>query len=318
MKALQHQSCLLQLDLSSNFIQNDGIKFLSQVLVTLKQLTSLDVSGNMITESGVEYLCNALAKCQHPAVMRHLNLSFNPIRSNSLKLISRLCQTKSIASLSMVSCDLTVSSGLDELGTIQRLDISYNQLSCDGFKGFLTKLNPGLVEALNFERCTTSPDIGEVLVNFISSGCYGTLKELNLAGLNFSANEILDVLRSVEKCEQLTSLDLSHQKQFTFTSFKFLLSVDSQSLERVKLIGCKNLQDLSVLLNLHNVDVLQTSCLQNIQLSLPRASSESTRKDFIERIKQLWDVVTAHRGKIDHDRSVLRMICDSKNDLFHH
>lgn len=318
MKALQHQSCLLQLDLSSNFIQNDGIKFLSQVLVTLKQLNSLDISGNMITESGVEYLCNALEKCQHPAEMRHLNLSFNPIRSNSLKLISRLCQTKRIASLSMVSCDLTVSNGLDELGTIKRLDISYNHLSRDGFKGFLGRLNPGLVEALNFERCTTSPDIGESLVNFISSGCYGTLKELNLAGLNLTENEILDVLRSVEKCEQLASLDLSHQKQFTFLSLKFLLSVDSKSLERVRLIGCKNLQDSSGLLNLHNVDVLQTSCLQNIQLSLPRASSESTRKDFIERIKQLWDVATAHRGKIDHDRSVLRMICDSKNDLFHH
>lgn len=315
-KALQHQSFLLQLDLSDNFLQNDGIKFLSQTLVTLKQLHLLDVSGNMMTESGFEYFCNALAKSQNPSEIRQLKLSFNPIGSNSLRIIGRLCQTKNVTSLSMTSCDLTDSSGLDQLLSLQRLDISYNHLTSDGFKGFLRKLNPGIIEAMNFERCSAAPDVGESLVQFINSGCYGTLKEINLSGLNLNENEILDILRAVEKCEQLNSLDLSNQQQLTFLSFKFLLfSIDSKCLERVKLIDCKNLRDSSHLFNLPHVDIQRRTCLKNIQLSLPRASTESAKKDFIEKMKELWDNATARQGRLEQEAKILRLIYDDSKEI---
>lgn len=316
LKALQHQSFLLQLDLSDNFLQNDGIKFLSQTLVTLKQLQSLDVSGNMMTESGFEYFCNALTKSHNPSEIRQLKLSFNPIGSNSLRMIGRLCQTKNITSLSMTSCDLTDLGGLDQLLSLQRLDISYNHLTSDGFKGFLRKLNPGIIEALNFERCSAAPDVGESLVQFINSGCYGTLKEINLSGLNLNENEILDILRTVEKCEQLNSLDLSNQQQLTFLSFKFLLfSMDSKCLERVKLIDCKNLRDSSHLFNPPHVDIQRRTCLKNIQLSLPRALTESATKDFIEKMKELWDNATARQGKLEQETKILRLICDEAKEI---
>lgn len=312
LKALQHQSCLLELNLSSNFIQNDGIKFLSQALVTLKQLQLLDISGNMLTESGLEHLCNALVKSQNPVEIMRLSLSFNPIKSNSLKFISNLCQGKGINELSLRSCELTDASRLDQLSTVKSLDISYNHFTGDGFKAFLRKINPGVIETLNLERCSSEAGLGDSISQFISSGCFASVKEINLAGLNLSENEILGILRTAEKCEQLQSLDLSYQKHLTCLSLKYLLfSLESRCLVRVKLIGCKNLQSTSSMFNFSNIDGHRHCHLRNIQLSMPGLQTELTaREDYVQKMKELWDVVSGCRGKVEHDKSLLRLTYD--------
>ena len=309
LKALQHQSCLLDLDLSNNFIQNEGIKFLSHTLVTLKQLQSLNVSGNMVTEGGIEQLCNVLTKSPNPIEIKRLQLSFNPLQSTSLKFVSALCQNKSVVSLSLTSCELTESSKLDPITTVRCLDISYNHLTSEGFKGFLRKINPSIAEILNFQRCTSEPAIGECLVQFINSGCYASLKEINLAGLNFNENEILDILRSLEKCEQLNAIDLSYLKHLTFLSLKYLLfGMESRSVIEVKLIGCKNLQNPSNMFNYQNIDGQRGNFLRSIELSVPKAATESsTREGFIEKMKDLWDVVSGYRGKVEQDKNILRL-----------
>lgn len=316
LKALQHQNCLVQLDLSSNYIEDEGIKFLSQTLETLKQIQSLDISGNMMTETGLEYLCNALSKSHHPSEIRALKLSFNPIRSISLKCISNLCNSKSISSLALASCDLTDASGLDQLATIKTFDISYNHLTSEGLKGLLRRLNPSNVESLNFERCTAEADISDSIVQFISSGCYGTLREINLAGLDFNENEILDILRSVEKCEQLKSLDLSHQKQLSFLSLKYVLfSLDSRCLERVKLLGCKNIQDVTTnIFNPQNVGP-RRNCLRNVQLSVPKGSTEIVKTSFIKKMTELWEIASGFKGKINCEKNVMCLFFDDDKEI---
>lgn len=309
LKALQHQKCLLKLDLSNNFIQNEGIKFLSQTLVTLKQLELLDLSGNMVTESGIEQLCNVLSKSPNPIEIKRLQLSFNPIQSTSLKFVSALCQNVNVTSLSLTFCELTDANRLDQLSTVRSLDISYNHLTSDGFKGFLRKMNPGITEMLNLEHCTSEPELSDSLVQFISSGCYASLKEINLAGLNFSENEILDVLRSVEKCEQLKAINLSNQKHLTFLTLKYLLfTMESRCLEDVKLVGCKNLLNPSNMFNYQHIDGQRVNLLRSVELSIPKATTEvSTREGFIEKMKDLWDAVSGYRGKIEHDKNILRL-----------
>lgn len=305
LKALQHQSCLLQLDLSDNFIQNEGIKLLAQTLATLKQMQSLNISGNLITETGVESLCNALMKSQLPSEIKQLKLNFNPVKSVSLKHVSILCQSKSVDSLSLASCELTDATRLDQLATVKCLDLSFNQLTSDGFRQFLRKLNPGIVQSLNLERCSADAGLGESIVQFISSGCCANLKEINLAGMNFTENEILDIFRSAEKCEQLKSLDFSYQKQLTFLSLKYLLlNMESRSLERVKLIGCQSLHNTSNSFNLQNIDAARQSLLRNVQLSVPRSA------DFVEKLKEVWNVVSGFRGRINLDKNVLHLLND--------
>lgn len=308
LKALQHQSCLLQLDLSDNFIQNDGMKFLSSTIATLKQFESLNLSGNLITETGVEHFCNALAKSQLPADVKQIKFGFNPIKSASLKHISNLCNSKSIESLSLTSCELTDATRLEHLTSVKCLDLSFNFLTADGFRQFLRKLNPGIIETLNFERCSEELCLGESIVQFVSSGCCTSLKEINLAGLNFTENEILDILRSLEKCDQLKFLDISYQKQLTFLSVKYLLfNMESRCLERVKLIGCQNLQNPSSSFNLLNIDNSRRSLLRNVQLSVPRNAANI---DFVETMKTVWNVVSGFRGKINHDKNVLHLLND--------
>lgn len=301
--------------MSNNFIGNEGLKFLMQTLGTLKELELLDVSGNLITESGLQLFSNAMKTTQKPSHIRNLKLSFNPISSSSLEFVSALCHAKKIESLSMVSCDLTETTFVEVFNTLKSLDISYNHLSANGFKNLLRKLNSDTITTLNFEKCCSDSNIGEPLVQFITSGSFACLKEFNLAGLNFNENEILDVLRNIEKCEQLKLLNLSHQKQLTFLSLKFILvSMESRCLEQVKLVGCKNLQNLENMFSFQNIDSNRQSSLRNLQLSVPKETAGlALRKNFIEKMKEMWDVVSGCRGKVEHEKNILRLTRSDSN-----
>lgn len=305
LKALQHQSCLLQLDLSSNFIQNDGLKLLAQTLMTLKHVQLVDVSGNMITESGVEHFCNALVKCPGIAGLTQINLSFNPIKSTSLRFISGLCQSKKTEKLSLSSCELTDVHRI-ELNGLKALDVSFNFLSTEAFKWMLRSLNASSIETFNLERCSVELNLAAPLVQFINAGCFMRLREINLSGLNFDENEILDIIRALEKCEQLQELDLSHQKQITFLTLKYLLfSLECRSLEKIKLIGCKHLLSTSDLLAVQSNNVQRENRLKSVQLSLP---NDTTKATFIEKLTELWNGVCGYRGKTNLDKNVIQLV----------
>lgn len=304
-KALNHQNCLVELDFSSNFIQDEGAKLLSQTLMTLKHLQSLNISGNMITDVGVEYLCSALCKSRETSQITQLKISFNPIKSMSLKPISCLCRRNNIVSLSLSSCDLTDASKMEQLSSVKNLDISYNHLTSEGFNDVLKNLNPIVIETLNLELCSSETGLGDSLVKFINSTSCPSLKEVNLSGLCLDENEILDIVRNLEKCEQLKVLDLSHQKQLTFLTLKYLLfTMECQSLQHVKLIGCTSFHNTANMFSLQNLEEIRVSCLRNVQLSLPKGSKEN----FVERMKELWDVASKHCGKIELDKKTLFML----------
>jgi Ran GTPase-activating protein (RanGAP) involved in mRNA processing and transport len=309
LKALQHQSCLLHLDLSSNFIQDEGIKYLSQTIITLRHLQTLDLSGNSLTESGVEHLSNILRKNSFPAKIKCLKLSFNPIRSISLSHISELCRIKSIASLSLTSCELEDAGAMETLCTVNDLEIGYNHLSLKGFKDILRKLNPTIVERINLERCTNVALVGENIVEFLTSGCYSSLRELNLSGLKLNEIEILDILRCLERCENLRLLDLSYQKELTFLSLKYLLfNMNNRNLN-INLLGCQSLSTVSNVFNIYRShdDLSYHPC--QLQLSLPHRNAEIQRNEFIEKIRDIWDNVTNSRGMVEVGNKSMRLFC---------
>jgi Ran GTPase-activating protein (RanGAP) involved in mRNA processing and transport len=279
------------------------VKSLSQMLSTLKELETLDVSGNNISEEGLEHLKSALERSRNLAEIRQLRISFNPIQSGSLNYLSSLVRSKNIVSLSLVSCDLTSVGAMDQLDRVKHIDISYNHLTVEGFRTFLAKLNLDAIETLNLERCSQENDLGEHL----SSKIFTSLKEINLAGLNFDENAILDILRGLEKCERLKLLDLSHQKQLTFLSLKYILvNMDSACLEHVKLLGCPQLHNIA---SLGNVEGACQKSLQKVEVSLPKDTPDAfnMREKFIERMKEVWEAATESQGKVESDGSVLRL-----------
>jgi Ran GTPase-activating protein (RanGAP) involved in mRNA processing and transport len=313
LKALHHQSCLLHLDLSSNFIQDEGIKYLSQTLITLRHLTTLDVSGNGITEGGVEHLSNILRKNPFPVEIKSLKLNFNSIRTISLSHISELCRSKSIASLSLTACELEDAGAMETLCSVKDLEIGYNHLSLKGFKDILRKLNPTIVERINLERCTDVTHIGESIVEFITSGCYTSLRELNLSGLKLNEIEILDILRCLERCENLSYLDLSYQRELTFLSLKYLLfNMNNRNLS-INLKGCQSLYVASDVFNMCHNQSDDLSCHPcQVQLSLPHRNAEIQRNEFIEKIRDIWDNVTHSRGIVEIGNKSLRLFCTDR------
>lgn len=322
MKAIQHQSGLGELNLANNFIQDDGVKFLASSLATLKVLNFLDISGNMVTEMGIEFLAHTLTKSQLPTEIKCLNLSFNPLRSSSLTFIADLCRQKNIAKLEMASCDLSSTDHASQLSSVRHLNISYNHFSSSSLRLILKKLNSSIVETLNLERCSQEPELGGTIVEFIQAGSFTNLAEINLCGLEFDENEILDILRSVEKCENLRSINLSNQSQITFLSLKYLLfSTESRSLEKVVLLNCRHLRNTS------NLNCLQPPSttgnqrirnnLRHIQLSLPKEEEEvSSRREFVDTFKQLWGALCEGHERIEENKSTLFLLRDDDERIF--
>lgn len=304
LKALQHQNCLSQLDLSSNFIQDEGTKYFSQTLITLRQLTVLDLSGNAITEKGIQSLSSILSKSTLPMEIKCLKLNFNPIKS--MKCVSELCRNKSISSLSLVACEIAAEN-IDTLSSVRDLDISYNHLSHSHVKEILGKLNPTVVERINLERCSEDTNMGDILVDFINLSS-GSLTALNLSAIRLSENEILNILRSLERCKNLQNLDLSCQRELSFISLKYLLfNIDNKDLQ-VNLKGCRNLQN-SVNLFSHQQHSSQSPALlpSQILLSIPRKCSEQDRDIFISNMRDLWNSVSAARGQMQIEGNTMKL-----------
>lgn len=295
--------------MSNNFIGNDGVKSISQMLSTLKELEVLDISGNMIDDQGLEQLSNALEKNLTLTEIKQLKLSFNPIQSSSMSSISALCRSKRIATIFIAGCDFMEPDDFGLLESIKFIDLSYNHFTAKGFKVIVSKLNPNILETLNLERCSIECNLGNSLVQVLTSKTFTALKEINLSGLNFNENEILDILRGLEKCDQLRKLNLSHQKDLTFLSLKYILiNMDSRNLQQVKLIGCKRLQCIDNMFSINSIDSHCPKSIQNVEISLPNAKTNfDERETFIEKMKELWKVISESRGKVEHDGNILRL-----------
>lgn len=256
---------------------------------------------------GVEHLCNALIKSTLPAEIKSLKLNFNPIKT--LNYVAELCRNKSVSSLSLVGCELTTVKD-SMLNSLRELDVSFNHLTHSAVKEILFKLNPAIIERVNLERCSEDASMGETIVNFIVSSS-ASLKELNLSGLNFKENEILDILRSLEGCKNLRNLDLSYQKELSFISLKYILfNICNQSLV-VNLKGCRNLQNVANLFShqqcLQSSEAAPTHLPCQVLLSIPQATFERERNDYIGKMRDLWNGVTAARGITQIERNTLRL-----------
>ena len=111
--ALKDNTTLKQLIMEKCALGPAGAKDISEALIHNKTLTILDLAGNMIGPSGGEYLFNAL---RVNSTLQELCLRMNRIGG---------CSGQS---------DLTILSTalLSEVCSIQKLDLSYNDVKCSG------------------------------------------------------------------------------------------------------------------------------------------------------------------------------------------
>ncbi|KAL1276894.1 hypothetical protein QQF64_023567 [Cirrhinus molitorella] len=82
----QKTSCLRELDLSNNDLEDSGVKLLSDGLKRNHNLEILRLSGCMVTQESCGYVSSALSS--NPSHLRELDLTYNHPGESGVKLLS--------------------------------------------------------------------------------------------------------------------------------------------------------------------------------------------------------------------------------------
>uniref|UniRef100_A0A8C1NW07 B30.2/SPRY domain-containing protein n=1 Tax=Cyprinus carpio TaxID=7962 RepID=A0A8C1NW07_CYPCA len=117
-------SCLIELDLSNNDLQDSGVKLLSAGLKSTEcQLNILRLSGCKVTEEGCRYVSSALSS--NPSHLRELDLSYNHPGESGVKLLCDILNNPNCA-LDNLNVDhgeeLRITAGLQKYACTLTLD----------------------------------------------------------------------------------------------------------------------------------------------------------------------------------------------------
>lgn len=309
-KALHHQNSLVELNLTRNLIQDEDVMSLVLALPTLKNLRILNLSGNMITVDGVKNLC-LTHDSNVDLKLTDLDLSFNPLRNESLRFLAKFCNNlNNLKNLKISSCEIT--NFIDEnlnFPALHQLDMSYNSLNIASIRKVLSNLNSCHMTSLNLSFCAKEEGIAEHIAAFLNSGTCQNLKELSLMSCSLNDADIWEIIRSLPKSVILESLKLTGNSHLTSISFKILLN--SKKLKYIKLIGCQKL-----LMDFIEVEpeLGENKFPERIMLTL----GNNDKLHQIDILKRIWEKCWDERWRIKCcDMNVVLFVDgDSKTNFF--
>lgn len=314
-KSIHYQTNITRIDLTNSFIEDEGLKFLSQALPTMNQMVSLNLSGNLITSCGIKQLsCIFDTESNSLPELNTLILNFNPLQNQSLSSLERFCQNlPHLRTLHLSSTDLTDMQDFDlKYSLLTDIDLSFNRFVSNGLKP-LEKLNACKLAKLNLSFCGSSfnrsesngKSIIETLTKVLNAGNCANFEEIYLDGLNLSDIDCWQIIESIKRSKMLRTVSLTENVALTKVSWKFLL--DNLSIQNLYLDGCKALlsdlseTDVDNLAMANNSGV--SSCCENITISL--ASLDGPNSQFT-LIKRLWASISQYAGKVFvHNRRVM-------------
>lgn len=282
-RSFSHQSVIQVLDLSNNFLQNEGCKQLSKSLPTLKQLKSLNLSGNCITADGLEHLVK-----NYLPELDELILSQNPLGNKSIKYLNKMgtafVELKKLA-ISHCGLDDLYDYELSHFLKIQVIDLSFNPLSVESFKKVLSKLNSCRLVKLNLSFISGG-GVSQALKEFFESGTCDKFKEISLMNCDLIDADVYCLMESLKNASSLEVLNLSGNPGITEIGMQYITS-KSSSLKKLLLTEC-------------NVN-LESERFSSSAFVLPKFFQLSIKEDSeeISRLTNSWKHKCDFRGRVD-------------------
>lgn len=306
-KALHFQSNITKIDLTNSFIEDDGLKQLSQALPTMKQITALNITGNLITATGIKHFSQIFDNEQQNCLpeLNALILNHNPLQNQCLAALEKICNNLcQLSTLHLQSTELTDLQGVDlRFAHLLDVDFSFNQFTPSGLIRAIEKLNSCKLKTLRLSFCgrllngpeTVERNLIDALTKAIDAGSCISLEHVYLCGLNLNDVDCWQIVQSLKRSKALHTLSLRDNPLLTKVTWKLLL--ENLAIHSLCLEGCRA---LLMDLNAHDEDALSkiNNCCENIRISLNSDSDESLDHNQFNIVKNIWNTMTQYAGKI--------------------
>ena len=283
---LSRNTELQQLDLSHNSLLSRGIMIICKI--NLSKLTSINIGHNNITVEATDDIADFL---NHNAKLQFLDLSCSDLQETGCRNIFKVLQNVStLASLEVSNCNI---DAVDELSKVlhnnmflQKLDLSYNNLSKSDFSIILKKMNNiSNLTTLNVSHNMITDEVSGELETVLLR--YSSLQQLDLGHNNFSSSSVMNMLKNVSN---LVRINISHTRinNTTVNSLVHFL-ICNPSLKEINLssnhISASNA--VKIFNGMENTSNLETINVSNNMITDEAAESISTVLSHNSKLKSL-------------------------------
>ncbi|QIV96660.1 leucine rich repeat (LRR) protein [Allofrancisella inopinata] len=248
-KTIKHPDKKIYLNLKSNSIEDQGIKYITN---KLKKLKVLDLSDCKITDQGVDFIVNQLEG------LARLNLSGCNVTDKGVKNIA--VKISSLKSLSFSSHEITdvgvksIATFMSHTKCLKSLELSSNSITDVGVEYITTNLSS--LSSLSL----SSNSITDVGVEYITTNLS------SLSSLSLSSDSITDVgLKYIaQNLSALMSLNLSGCKKITDVGVRSIATFMSRT-KRLKFLelSSNNITDVGLKYIAQNLPSLSSLSLSS-------------------------------------------------------
>uniref|UniRef100_A0A6P7GLY6 Tonsoku-like protein n=1 Tax=Diabrotica virgifera virgifera TaxID=50390 RepID=A0A6P7GLY6_DIAVI len=248
-KALNHQTTLLDLNLSGNFLDVYCMVILCSSLPSLVNLTSLNLKCTGLSGSHLTEMVNmfSVASTRILQRLKRLDLSNNYLRNRSCELLVEILRHLKLEHLNIAN--VTFNSGIFQdlhnrnlrlnLQDVKYLNISNNQLSSRDVENIISWTVANNLVDLNLSRNTLkNTTLGNFSEDFDRDGKFNSLHSLNLSRCGLTDTDMYHILRLCSN-KSIIKIDASYNIDLTAVTLRRILELPV--LEDINLIGCDNI-----------------------------------------------------------------------------
>ncbi|KAJ2944215.1 hypothetical protein O0L34_g18194 [Tuta absoluta] len=304
-RALTHQTHITAVMIPDNNIGDDGLKYLTDALCTMRHLTHLDISRNNITSEGTKMFLNVFEKATRPVLqtLEELDISGNPIEDDGFKNIEKICRHIRLKMLKLNCCNIT-ENALNEsnksmnFDSIETIDVSNNDIKLAFVSCLMTSLNPNLLSELELDNVGVEGNVAGCISAFMDSAKDLKIRRFSLSSCKLVDGQFMRLFRSLGRAKHIQSITLKNNL-LTFITLKKLLQ-RQPPVPQINLEGCQDIfkysPDSDFQVWLPAIDFGR--CIPEINLT-PVSKTDSERESF-KLFSKTWLNCFKGRGVIEH------------------